>query len=223
MKHNKHRSATGPPSPVCVTACWPARRRRRLRLRVALLALGMGALALVAAGCGGSPAPSAAHLSATTTSTNSAVSGCSRSGCSNVGASQRLETLGVKYSGCMRAHGLPDFPDPTIGPNGLPLWTLSNVDPQSTQFQEAKRACKNDLPDLGAPPTRQDEVNAAVKYTKCMRSHGEPDFPDPNNQGVIQIPNATGTLSPNSPQYQQAATACQNLDNGFSEQGSARS
>jgi hypothetical protein len=58
---------------------------------------------------------------------------------------------------------------------------------------------------------------------QCMRSHGEPDFPDPNGQGVIQIPNATGILSPNSPQYQHAATACQSLDNGFSEQGSARS
>lgn len=136
----------------------------------------------------------------------------------------------LTYVGCLRTHGLADFPDPTLGSNGLPNFEIngsanSDLDPNSSQYQAAQKACQKDRPSLGlATPAQKAAANAdALKYSECMRSHGEPDFPDPNGQGVIQILNATGILSPNSPQYQQAATACQSLDNGFGIQGSARS
>jgi hypothetical protein len=48
-----------------------------------------------------------------------------------------------------------------------------------------------------------------------MRSHGVPNFPDPNGQGVIQINNATGVLEPSSPALQKAQMACRSLENGF--------
>jgi hypothetical protein len=203
-------------------------RRRLLRPQVAALAMGVGVLALVAAACGGSPAPSLAGPGATKTSSNSTVAGCSSSGCSNSTASASLEAEALKYAGCMRSHGEPDFPDPTVGSNGLPSFRINgsaNLNPQSSQWKAAQQACKTDLPNLGGnTSTDKEAANAkALKYAQCMRSHGEPDFPDPNGQGVIQIPNATGILSPNSPQYQQTTTACQSLDNGFSEEGSARS
>jgi hypothetical protein len=86
----------------------------------------------------------------------------------------------------------------------------------------AQRACKKNLPALG-PHTSAQKLAAnaeALKYAACMRSNGVPDFPDPNGQGQIQINNATGTLDPNSPQFQKAATACQRLDNGFGVQSS---
>ena len=130
----------------------------------------------------------------------------------------------LRYAGCMRSHGLTDFPDPTAGSNGLPSFSLdasptSDLDPQKPQYQAAQKACKNDLPNLGpTTPAEKATANAAaVTYAECMRSHGEPDFPDPNGQGIIQIKNATGILDPNSPQYLQAAKACQNLDKGFAE------
>jgi hypothetical protein len=131
-----------------------------------------------------------------------------------------LEAQALRYSACIRAHGEPTFPDPTIGSNGLPLWSMNAlyIDPQSTQFQAAKSACKSELPNLGAPPTQQDEVSAALNYTACMRSHGEPDFPDPNGHGVIQITNPAGVLDPNSPQFQKAQTACQSLNTGFDDE-----
>jgi hypothetical protein len=50
-----------------------------------------------------------------------------------------------------------------------------------------------------------------------MRSNGEPEFPDPNSQGVIQITSANG-IDPTSSQFEAAQTACQSLDNGFSQQ-----
>jgi hypothetical protein len=121
----------------------------------------------------------------------------------------------------MRSHGVSDFPDPTIGSNGLPSWTssTSRPPPQSTAAQQA---CRHDLPILG-PQTSVETATAiaeALKYATCMRSNGVPSFPDPNGQGLIQINNATGTLDPSSPQFQTAETACKSLDNGFGEQSS---
>ncbi len=122
----------------------------------------------------------------------------------------------------MRSHGVTDFPDPTIGSNGLPTWgpTL-NVNGGAPAYKAARQVCKKDLPSLGAStPAEKATANAAaLKYSSCMRSNGVPDFPDPKGQGLIQI-NATGTLEPNSPQYQKAQTACRSLENGFAEQSS---
>jgi hypothetical protein len=125
----------------------------------------------------------------------------------------------VKFSGCMRSHGLTDFPDPTIGSNGLPSW--SGVNQQVPAYKAAQQVCKQDLPDI-RPHTSAEKATAnaaALKYATCMRSNGVPDFPDPNGQGLIQI-NVTGTLEPSSPQYQKAQTACKSLENGFAQQSS---
>ena len=131
----------------------------------------------------------------------------------------------LKYAECMRSHGLADFPDPTVGSNGQPGFSISasgnsDLNPQSPQYQAAHQACEKDLPGGGnQTPAQQATANAkALKYAQCMRSNGEPNFPDPNGQGLIQITNPTGILDPSSPQYQRAQTACQSLDNGFSQQ-----
>jgi hypothetical protein len=181
------------------------------------------ALGLVLAACGGgSPKASANSPSATLPA------GCSASGCSSSSSSQRLETEALTYSECMRSHKITDFPDPTVGSNGLPGWTMnasanSDLDPNSSQNQTARKACKNDLPNL-APQTPAETAAAnikALRYADCMRSHGEPDFPDPNGQGIIKITNASGILAQDSPQYLDAANACQSLDTGFAEQSSS--
>ena len=126
-----------------------------------------------------------------------------------------MEAEALKYAGCMRAHGLSGFPDPTVGSNGLPGFSIngnanSDLNPQSSQYQTAQKSCKSDLPDLGpTTPAERAAANAeALKYAECMRSHGEPDFPDPNGQGVIQVKNATGILQQNSPQF---SPSCQVL------------
>jgi hypothetical protein len=53
----------------------------------------------------------------------------------------------LKLSVCMRAHGVPNFPDP--GPHGLKIGP--NIDPRSPQFQAAQKACAQDFPG-GSPP-----------------------------------------------------------------------
>jgi hypothetical protein len=52
----------------------------------------------------------------------------------------------LKYTQCMRSHGVPNFPDPTRGPNGLYGWTIPNgsgINPQSATYQQASQACQS--------------------------------------------------------------------------------
>lgn len=57
-----------------------------------------------------------------------------------------------------------------------------------------------------------------IKYAKCIRSHGEPEFPDPNGQGMIVIINPKGILRARSPQFERAQAACKSLFSGFNLQ-----
>jgi hypothetical protein len=52
----------------------------------------------------------------------------------------------LKYSQCMRSHGIADFPDPQSGPGGgiriaIRAGKGSDLNPQSPQFQAAEQAC----------------------------------------------------------------------------------
>jgi hypothetical protein len=53
----------------------------------------------------------------------------------------------LKFSECMRAHGISDFPDPQSGPGGgiairLRATPGSDLNPQNPQFQAAQKACQ---------------------------------------------------------------------------------
>jgi hypothetical protein len=47
----------------------------------------------------------------------------------------------------------------------------------------------------------------ALAHAKCMRSHGIPDFPDPNAHGNILF--SLGGIDTDSPQFQAADKTCQ--------------
>jgi hypothetical protein len=51
---------------------------------------------------------------------------------------------------------------------------------------------------------------AALEYARCMRSHGEPGFPDPNNPGGFST-EALAQLNPSSRQFVSANSTCQRL------------
>ncbi len=52
---------------------------------------------------------------------------------------------------------------------------------------------------------------AALAYSRCMRSHGVPSFPDPKQLGgSVQIGSAPG-IDPQSPLYLSAQRACSQL------------
>jgi len=69
------------------------------------------------------------------------------------GASEKLpgQAEFVKFAECMRANGVPDFPDPT----GTSI-NIANLDLNSPIFQHAAKACGNKtgvrLPGIGGTP-----------------------------------------------------------------------
>jgi hypothetical protein len=54
----------------------------------------------------------------------------------------------------------------------------------------------------------QANFNKALKYSECMRAHGEPKFPDPDSTGGLKITSSSG-IDPASPQFQAAQKECQ--------------
>lgn len=120
----------------------------------------------------------------------------------------------VEFSDCMRAHGVTDFPDPTS--NGLQI--PANINARSPAFQAAQQACKQYLPNGGAPPvTKPSERAAALAFARCMRTHGVPDFPDPaftpsRAPSILVLRGMVfdfgSSLDPKAPAFQHASRAC---------------
>ena len=90
----------------------------------------------------------------------------------------------LSYASCMRRHGVADFPDP----NTDGVFSLINIDPNTSQYRGAENACQKVLPKVNPPsPAEQAKfVQKALAFAQCMRSHGEPTFRDPSitNDGI---------------------------------------
>src|SRR5207237_3562074 len=84
----------------------------------------------------------------------------------------------VKFSECLRANGVSDFPDPNAS-GEFPAYGVS-VSP--AVWKKAGAACKAMQPPgtLSAKLTPAQE-SAALKFAQCIRENGVPDFPDPVN------------------------------------------
>ena len=50
-----------------------------------------------------------------------------------------------------------------------------------------------------------------LAHSRCMRSHGEPSFPDPNAQGQVKDQLTASGINVNSPQFRAADGACRRL------------
>jgi hypothetical protein len=61
-----------------------------------------------------------------------------------------MQTQALKFSECMRSHGVPNFPDPKFEGGGVRIrlggGPGSGLNPQSPQFQAAQKTCQGDLP-----------------------------------------------------------------------------
>ena len=144
------------------------------RLLIAPAVIG---LSLAAAACGGG-APNAGVAALGTTTTTVEPAGASVSG--------RPSSSGdpLKYSRCMRSHGVLEFPDPGASDSAIRAFKTSGAFSSPT-FMAASRACaKYNGGHLPTTPTTRvvspQEMNKLLSVSRCMRSHGVPDFPDPN-------------------------------------------
>jgi hypothetical protein len=65
-----------------------------------------------------------------------------KTGTPSAAVQQRLLRQMVKAAACMRTHGYPDWPDPTLRNGQINPGTPANVDMNSPQFQAAQKACR---------------------------------------------------------------------------------
>jgi hypothetical protein len=153
---------------------------------------------IVAAGCGSSSPSRVAQLTSTAQTTSA----------DTVAAGTKAGDP-VAFSRCMRAHGVPSYPDP--GSDGtIPKESLQQLGVGIRRFQTAQNACKSLLPNGGAGPTPaqlQQERGQALSFARCVRSHGVPGFPDPDSSGRIPDP-ATVGINQGSPAFEAANRAC---------------
>jgi hypothetical protein len=169
----------------------------KARWAIALLA----AAALAAAGCGEDSADGGDG---------------GASGGSSAAASEGSDRA-VRYSECMRENGVPEFPDPENGQTTLQAGPGGGIDPNSAEFKAAQEACQDLAPQGGqAGGAQSDQLQAQVlEYAKCMRKNGVPGFPDPDVSGggvTMQLPQG---VDQNSPQFQSAQQACQDILSGL--------
>lgn len=118
----------------------------------------------------------------------------------------------LKFSECMRASGVGNFPDPSTRGGGIKI----AVTPGTASFQSApayksaRQSCKHLLPGGGPPATVPESVKVQeVKRAECMRAHGVPNYPDPTfpkGGGVDNL--IPSSINVNSPAFQRAANAC---------------
>jgi len=212
----------------------PTRLTRSPRAR--LLAAAALVSGVLVAGCGGgSPSPSIASVSSTSTSTSSAAStGAATTSPSNAASAPTsqasLDSGALAYSKCMRASGVPSFPDPKAG-GGFLFQKGGGIDPSSPVFRAADAKCRKLMPGGGPPgPGTQTHPSSQalaqmLKIAACMRRHGVYDFPEPrtsvpsNLQGALDgagvisdidgvILLFPGSIDQQSPIFTRAAATC---------------
>ena len=115
-------------------------------------------------------------------------------GSPNAGGSAGAHSA-VGYSHCIRAHGVPGYPDPN-GDGVLPKTSAQRLGVSSSQLQAAQSACQHLLPSnggtLNADSFRQcmlagdcpqalvrQAMTEMLRFSRCMRAHGVPNWPDP--------------------------------------------
>jgi hypothetical protein len=133
----------------------------------------LAVVALMGAGCGGGSDEPGSTGATTGTGTATAT------------ATKKKATArekGVEFAGCMREHGVREFPDPDAS-GELTLDGAvngSSLDPDGPAWKAAIRACK-DLQPAGFTGHKRNaqEQEGAMEFARCIRDNGVKDFPDP--------------------------------------------
>jgi hypothetical protein len=161
------------------------------------------AAAVLAVACGGSAAPPAGPAS---------------------GGPARYQQA-LAYSECMRAHGVPGFPDPDASGNIIQHVTGGQPPGNGPRAQAADHTCHHLLPGGGANNSAVSRriIAELLKLARCMRAHGEPNFPDPTTSsgpttadsvslpGNITLALGAAGINVKSPRFRAAERACASL------------
>lgn len=176
--------------------------RRAIILSVRVASAAVAAAVGLAACGGGSKSPGVASLS------GSARPGVTTTTVPTGNATELLD----RWAACMRQHGDPGQTDPVIDADGVIHITAPTG--AMDAFQASQSSCQSYLSAastaLGGHAGREKPSYAKLlAYSKCMRSHGFADFPDPSPGGGLSIQVKPGSdLNPQNPAFKSASTTC---------------
>jgi hypothetical protein len=185
--------------------------------QLAVVVVALFGVGLLVAACGGPRSAGVARLGPTTTTAHAPTFQASGGGNNPVNPNAKYRAA-FAYVGCMRSHGVANFPDPTSngelnvnfqtgGKGGPPV--SSGINRNSPQYVSAAQACRHLLPGgIPTPAQAQQALATGLKLAQCMRSHGVPNFPDPSTAGVVHL---GADVDVSSPQFQDAQKVCQSL------------
>jgi hypothetical protein len=180
--------------------------------RRALAAVG-AAVALIGAGCGSGGAETETSGSGGGGGSGSAAANAGSGSGGSAATSKRAKA--VRYSECMREHGVAGFPDP----NAKGELTLdgvvngSSLDPDSAAFKQATGACQDlQPPGFTGRKRSAQQQDYALLFAQCMRENGFPDFPDPEKNGPLidttRMPSEAGRGARDIPGFDDATHKC---------------
>ncbi|MFI6504891.1 hypothetical protein [Nonomuraea typhae] len=116
---------------------------------------------------------------------------CGNTGTAADRASTPQEAMAVmrELATCLRANGLPRFPDPVFDQSGEPGFPSGAPTPP----REAADACASVIDRLPAQGQRvrapsREEMASWRRFAECMRANGLPAWPDPNPDGTFSLP-----------------------------------
>ena len=170
----------------------------RKRRPLAALVL-VSVIAVIGTGCGSNTPTGTANGSVDSGSS----AGTANSGGTGGNTQATKREKAVKFAECVRAHGVPHFPDP--GASGDFNF---GVDVSKEVFTAAVNACKS-LEPPGALSAKRStkQQSAALRFAQCVRAHGVPDFPDPvNGQPLIDTNRIPSSNQPGGMTILNAAT-----------------
>jgi hypothetical protein len=166
-------------------------RRPHILASVAAVA----AFSLLAAGCSSGRSPGVARVGSSTTATTTSQNSL------------------VAFAGCMRSHGVSNFPDPSSTGEIAKREVVNARRNNPSRFDSASHACEHLLPNgsLGSPETAQQkrtQLADELSFARCMRSHGVTRFPDPTTQGLtVEMVQAQG-IDVHSPAVLRVVQTC---------------
>lgn len=123
----------------------------------------------------------------------------------------------LELTQCMRAHGVPNFPDPRSGTGGYSIGatpgsstlTVDGTTFAGPAFESAVKTCRLFGGGSGPPPITEAQKRKAVAFARCIRKHGVPNYPDPifPAGGGIEQGGGAG-INRGSPAFQSAVAVC---------------
>jgi hypothetical protein len=133
------------------------------------------------------------------------IAACAATGTTRSTTRSSSDSGAVAYAGCMRSHGVPNFPDAIAG-GGFEL--PAGLNTQSPAYTAAGQMCTKLLPaPIAQHVLSESDQRQFVAAAKCMRGHGT-DIADPTFNGpyiTLDVPDQT-TIQ--SPVFKRAEQAC---------------